>query len=198
MPTFLTRFAYPILVTLICCALVFAPSAWFESLIFNRQGIAEGEVWRLFTGNLLHSNNYHLLLNMLGMWVFWYVYYDLANVRWQGLFLLLPMVGCTLLLWSFNPEMQRYVGMSGALHGLVVCFAAADLFHNRRLSILVLLGVAVKIAAEQIMGPSASLEVMIGARVAIDAHLWGALSGALVAIVYCLKTWRSPKPSTTA
>jgi len=175
------RFIAPVLITLICALVALLPHSLLEQLIFERSTILNGEAWRLLTANLLHSNGYHLLLNMGGLWVIWYFYYDLCQPKWHPLLVILTMLGTTSLLLAFSPEMQRYVGLSGALHGIIVTFAMIDFRYNRAISIAVLIAVAGKLTFEQVYGGSASLESLINARVAVDSHLWGALSGAIIA-----------------
>ncbi len=153
---------------------------------YDRSLIADGELWRLITGNWMHTNWTHFALNMGGLALIWLVYNDLANFRWQLSFLLIPMLGCTLLLLAFSPDMERYVGLSGGLHGTIVAFGIADYTKNRLLSILLVIGVSAKLIYEQLTGSSETIEQLIAANVAIDAHLWGAISGLILGLVYLL------------
>ncbi|BDP30839.1 hypothetical protein VV208B2_19190 [Vibrio vulnificus] len=87
------------------------------------------------------------------------------------------MVGLANLLTS----MQIYVGLSGTLHGLFAYFALRESLEGRKSSWLLVLGVVLKVAWEHWMGASASTSELIGARVAIEAHLAGMSSGFLLA-----------------
>ncbi len=155
---------------------------------YDRSLILSGELWRLLTGNFMHTNWMHFGLNMGGLGLIWLVYSDLATFRWQLSFLLLPLLGCTLLLLAFSPDMERYVGLSGGLHGTIVAFGLADFRKNRLLSILLVIGVSVKLIYEQLYGSSESIEQLIAANVAVDAHLWGAISGLILGGIFLLST----------
>jgi membrane associated rhomboid family serine protease len=72
------------------------------------------------------------------------------------------------------------------LHGLLCYGAAADLRQGYRSGALILIGVAIKIGAEQWQGPDPELSAQSAAEVAIDAHLYGAVSGVLLALL----SWR--------
>jgi rhomboid family GlyGly-CTERM serine protease len=81
-------------------------------------------------------------------------------------------------LWFLSPEVRWYVGASGVLHGVL---AAGTLAHWRRghrdAPALTLLIVA-KIAYEQWVG---ALPLAGSADTIVDAHLYGAVGGALLA-----------------
>ena len=68
-------------------------------------------------------------------------------------------------------------GLSGVLHGLFGFWALAEVFDGRRSSLVLVGGLIAKVAWEQFYGPSTSTAAMIGARVAVDAHLFGAIGG---------------------
>ena len=89
------------------------------------------------------------------------------------------VTGLALLLSSI----QIYVGLSGTLHGLFGLFALREALNGRKSSWLLVLGLVAKIAWEQLIGPSSTTGELINARVAIEAHLAGALAGGSMAIV---------------
>ncbi len=171
------RLKVPVIAALIAIGLAVIDDWVREALIFQHELIADGEFWRLFTGHWLHSNIYHLGLNVAGMLIIWIIFWDIGNTRWHWIFLLAPIVFTGLLLWLFNPELHRYVGLSGALHGSIIAFGIADIQKNRLTSVGLIIGVAIKLIYEQWAGGSESLESLIAAKVAVDAHLWGAISG---------------------
>ena len=168
----------------VCLPLALAGLDESSSLAYNRDAIAEqGQYWRLFTAHLAHTQLSHALLN-LAVWplVFWTARDDLSGRQW-GLGFLFCALGVAVGLWWFSPAVQWYVGLSGVLHGLLVLAAIAVWRHARIPALLILFGVAVKLAWEQIGGALPGSEVWIGHRVIVDAHLYGGLSGVICGIL---------------
>jgi rhomboid family GlyGly-CTERM serine protease len=92
-------------------------------LIYDRSGLAGGELWRVWTGHLVHFGWPHLvvdagLLVILG-WAGERRYP--AFTRW-GL-LLMPAFVSASIYW-FEPSMQRYGGLSAVNLGLLLYVAA--------------------------------------------------------------------------
>lgn len=149
-------------------------------LAFRRNGISNGEYWRLFTGNLLHTNQWHLLMNLAGLWVLLFLF----KPHFRALnFTLIFSVLCLLQglgLYLFYPGLLGYVGLSGMLHGLFTYGAIRDFSTGLKSGYLLLLGVIIKVAYEQIFGASIQVTQMIDARVATEAHLVGVITGILV------------------
>lgn len=78
--------------------------------------------------------------------------------------------------------MLWYAGLSGVLHGFFVWGAFQDIKHRVRFGWLLMIGVWLKIAYEQVFGQDPDLAKFIDANVAVDSHLYGALGGILVII----------------
>ncbi len=180
MKTIIYRYSLPAILAIACLFLALYGDQVAEALIYRRSLIGDGEWWRLFTGNLLHTNTNHLLLNLGGLFLIWFIYWDVADQRWQAAFLGFPLILNTTLLYWLTPSMEAYVGLSGALHGTIVAFGLADYPKNRWISVGLVIGVAIKLAYEQWTGSPEGMEQIIGTKVAIDAHLWGAVSGLLI------------------
>ena len=70
--------------------------------------------------------------------------------------------------------------MGAKLHGLIIIGALTDCQKGMKTGYLLFIGVWLKIVWEQYTGPSAELGELIEARVAIEAHLIGAVSGIFV------------------
>ena len=90
---------------------------------------------------------------------------------------------CSVGIHWFSPDIKQYVGLSGVLHGLFIWGAIEDIKAKDRTGYLLLLGVILKIAHEQYYGASEDVADLIGANVAINAHLWGAIGGVLAVII---------------
>ncbi len=155
-----------------------------QTLVYQRQLITEGEIWRLISGHLLHTNGYHLLLNLAALFMLWALhgrFYSIKN--YSALFLL-----CSLFtsagIYYFEPTLIQYVGLSGVLHGIFVFGAIMDINAKDKTGYLLFLGVWLKIAHEQFYGASAEVSNLIEASVAVNAHLWGALGGLLFSVIY--------------
>ncbi|QQX82546.1 rhombosortase [Shewanella sp. KX20019] len=162
-----------------------------DLLAYRRELIIDGQWWRLFSGNFLHTNAWHLLMNLAGLWVILLLHeqhYSAKSLLILGVALSL-MQGTGLLM--FFPETKGYVGLSGMLHGLFVYGAVFDITKGLKTGYLLTLGVVLKVIYEQTFGASSEVTALIGARVATEAHLVGLVSGFIcLAAVYAVKKFK--------
>lgn len=121
-------------------------------------------------------------MNLAGLWIICYLFQPTRKQLISALALNSLVTGLALLLSSI----QVYVGLSGTLHGLFGLFALREALNGRNSSWLLVLGLIAKIAWEQLVGPSSTTGELINARVAIEAHLAGALAGGSMAIISSL------------
>ncbi|WP_122053886.1 rhombosortase [Vibrio sp. Evd11] len=169
---------YPVLIftSLLCELFQLEPvQAW---VVWDKNAIADGQWWRILTGNFSHTNHSHLLMNLAGLWIISYLFQPSKKQLVLALLVISLVTGIALLLSSI----QIYVGLSGTLHGLFGLFALSEALNGRRSSWLLVLGLVAKIAWEQLVGPSSTTGELINARVAIEAHLAGALAGGFISI----------------
>lgn len=166
---------------LLLVCLQFLPVELHRSLWYQREAVAGGEYWRLLSGNLVHLGWRHLALNvgalLLGIWVF---YPARSPVGWI-IAQLICSVSSSLGLYLYSPEVNWCVGMSGALHGLLIIGALDWIRQGDRFGWLLLAIWIGKLAWEQSSGAVPLSAETIGAPVIIDAHLWGAAGGFLFA-----------------
>jgi rhomboid family GlyGly-CTERM serine protease len=153
-------------------------STWLR---YDRQAILAGQIWRLFTGHLVHLGWPHLLVNLAGLAVVWaLVGSALSNSRWVATSLACALA-VSLGLLVFSPTVARYVGLSGVLHGLMAAGAVVQCRAGMQKAWWVLGVLAVKLAWEQLAGPLPGSASAAGGRIIVDAHLYGALAGLLAA-----------------
>ncbi len=118
-------------------------------------------------------------MNLAGLWIISYLFQPSKKQLVLALLVISLVTGIALLFSSI----QIYVGLSGTLHGLFGLFALSEALNGRRSSWLLVLGLIAKIAWEQLIGPSSTTGELINARVAIEAHLAGALAGGFMAVL---------------
>ncbi|MEO3866432.1 rhombosortase [Rheinheimera fenheensis] len=171
------------------CMLLLAliPDNWQLALQYQRSALEQGQLWRTISGHLLHANHWHLLLNLAGLLLVLLLhgrYFCAHQLLLQWLVFALAI---SALLYLFSSNIYSYVGLSGVLHAMLTLGAIKDVQHAERSGYLLLAGLIAKVAYEQWQGPDAELTCLIGADVAIDAHLYGVISGVLVAILLYIK-----------
>ncbi|WP_299497313.1 rhombosortase [uncultured Shewanella sp.] len=177
--TLKSPYGIALLLSLLCIGLFFIHQDTL--LAYRRLAIEQGQWWRIITGNLLHTNDWHLIMNLAGLWAILLLHkqhYSSIGLLWL-LFILCLLQGIGLYL--FYPNLLGYVGLSGVLHGLFSYGVIQDCRTGYKSGYLLLLGVIVKVTYEQIQGASPEVIKLIGARVATEAHLVGLLSGLLCA-----------------
>ena len=168
-------------IALLCIALQYAGLADF--LRFDRAAIDSGQWWLLLTGNFVHLGPNHLWMNLAGLaLVVALVWQHFSATQWLLLTIFSSLV-VGVGLWLFNPEIQGYVGFSGTLHGLMIAGVLADLRSYPKSAGILLLLVTGKLLWEQIGGALPGSESVAGGLVVVDAHLYGAIAGAVLGIL---------------
>nr|WP_309247282.1 rhombosortase [Shewanella sp. VB17] len=151
-----------------------------DLLAYERNEIALGEYWRLFTGNLLHTNIWHLVMNVAGLWVIILLHQQHYHLTGFTLFFITLCLLQGTGLYLFYPNVLGYIGLSGVLHGIFTYGAIKDIQVGMRSGYLLLIGVIIKVGHEQWFGASKQVTEMIGTRVAIEAHLVGTITGIIL------------------
>ena len=155
-----------------------------DTLVYQHQLISQGELWRGFTGHLLHTNGIHLVLNLAALILLWALHGHFYNLINYSLLFISSAIICSVGLYFFSPDITRYVGLSGIIHGIFVFGAMMDIHNKDKTGYLLFIGVWLKIAHEQFYGAGDHVSDLINAKVAIDAHLWGAVGGLLFSGIY--------------
>lgn len=179
----LRHWAVPVVIAIVAAVFELGGKPVRELLAFDRNGIAAGEAWRLLSGHFVHLGISHLSLNLVGLALVWYlVGRQFTTVRW--LFVaILSIVAMDAGFWWLNPELDWYVGLSGLLHGLLAAGLVVAVRERDREGLVIALFVIGKLAWEQWGGPLPGSEATAGGAVIVDAHLYGAIGGALAGIV---------------
>ncbi len=155
------------------------PPELHRSLWYDRAAIGNGQLWRIVTGNLVHLGWTHLALNvgalLIGIWIF----YPARNPIAWAVAQLVCSVATSVGLYYFSPEIPWCVGMSGALHGLLMIGAIDWIRQGDRAGWLMLVAWTAKLGWEQWRGPLPLSSETLGSDIVIDAHLWGAIGGLL-------------------
>jgi len=159
-------------------------------LRFDRDGIASGEWWRLASGHFVHLGWPHLAMNLAGLALVWLLVGRACGGRlWSGT-LAIVTLGTSAGLWWLSPQVGWYVGLSGLLHGLLAAGLVGRLRAASVESGVLLAAIAAKLAAEQWWGPLPGSEASAGGPVVVDAHLYGAIAGAIVALPATIRDFR--------
>ena len=157
-------------------------------LAYARLEVAEGQVWRLLSGNFIHLGWGHLFLNVAGLLAMAVLFAEDRSAHQWALDLIICSIATSLGLYFFNPEIYWCVGLSGTLHGLFVIGALVWVATGITLGKWLLLGIGLKLLWEQTVGEMPFSGGIVGGSVVTDAHLWGALSG-LISFPL-LEVWR--------
>lgn len=152
-----------------------------DLLEYAREGIQHGELWRLFSGHLVHLTWTHLWMNIAGLILIWLLFRQLFSATIWIVVTLINALAVSVGLLLLNPDVLWYVGLSGVLHGMFCIGLIASIRLGYRMEIILLIGFAGKLAWEQIAGPTPGSEQLAGGKVLVDAHLYGAIVGAICA-----------------
>jgi len=148
-----------------------------ELLRYERTAVLQGQYWRLLTGHFVHGSAQHLLLNAVGLGLIAALFPREYPVRSWLLILASSIVTIDLGFVLLEPQLQWYVGLSGVLHGALAAGTLGWWRHESKpLALGLTLVLVGKLAWEQWHG---ALPLSGDMPVVVDAHLYGAIGGAL-------------------
>ena len=157
-------------------------------LQYAKPEVDSGQWWRFITGNFIHLNWQHFALNAFALIAIIYLFPKILLFRELLLVLLLCSLSVTIGLWAFNPSVFWYVGLSGALHGLLVTLLLLDIAAGKSaLNIGLLVVLLVKLFWEFRMGPLPGSELTVGGSVVVEAHFFGSMGGFVLGICFLSK-----------
>jgi rhomboid family GlyGly-CTERM serine protease len=152
-----------------------------EALLrYDRDGLHAGQWWRLLTAHVIHLGYEHAVLDIAGLVLMWALFArDYAPRQWL-LIIGLSALGVDTGLWLLSSTTQWYVGSSGVLHGVLAAGCGAHLRRREPDGWILALFLVGKLVYEQALG---ALPLTAGGAVIVDAHLYGAVGGALAVVL---------------
>jgi rhomboid family GlyGly-CTERM serine protease len=172
-----------VLLTIVLLALLQAlPSSWHQLLRYERHAVLDGELWRLWTGHLIHLGWAHWGLNTMGL-----LLCGLLTDHWPHARVLLMRVLSLSLFISAGfvllmPSLSQYVGLSGVLYGLYVLALWPGVSRRDPLAVIALLLVLAWLAWQWLVGPAQQEVALIGGDIIFQAHGYG-IAGALLMVL---------------
>lgn len=138
--------------TAITIALFIQFGAIPQTLIYNREAILAGEVWRLITGHFVHCDLSHLTWNVIALLSLGFLLERRVGEKLMTV-TILSCIGVSAWLWLFKPDLANYCGLSGMLNGLLVVLLAI-LWQETKSPIvpLIALSAILKISFESMTG----------------------------------------------
>jgi len=165
--------------------LALAASAFPALFTLDTAALAGGELWRLWTGHLVHGSLAHFAFDVgvAALLVFFF------RPRWSLLWMP-PAIGIGLCL--AYPDLETYHGLSGLLHALVVSIAGRMALERRGLERVVagamVLAVLAKATVETVTGSALFTDgIDLGGPVLHGAHLVGAVVGVVAVCVAAVR-----------
>jgi rhomboid family GlyGly-CTERM serine protease len=155
-------------------------------LRYEREAVLQGEYWRLLTGHLVHGSWLHLFLNGAGIGLIVALFPDHYSPRQWLLIGLFGLVTIDVGFVFWEPQLSWYVGLSGVLHGALAAGAIAWWrYETKRLAAALSVIFVGKLLWEQWHG---ALPLSGGLAVVVDAHLYGAIGGAIAGTILWMNT----------
>ncbi len=172
--------------------------AGFLALLYSRAGLADGELWRLFTGHLMHFSWPHLAAD-IGAFLLLGVVIEREQGRGTlSVLLVLLALGTSSALWVLVPELAFYGGISALNYGLLtwLCLTQRDVVQKRwqwvlsMLPALLVVHIAWQYTTETTLISSG---LPRSVRVAWQAHLFALLLAfGCAGIKDIVRTWLRP------
>ncbi len=170
------------LLALAALALVYAPAALGEALAYDRLAILSGQLWRLWSGHLVHFSAQHGITDAVALFLIGSVLEPLVGTRRLCIALSWGAALIALALLLGLPELAHYRGLSG-LDVMMAVMALRALWEQRvfpRYWLLVLAALLVLKTAAEACGITPGVSSLPHGIISVwQAHALGAGCGVL-------------------
>lgn len=184
---FFQQWWFSLLVMALISVTTLLPHSVVDQLALQRDAVTGGEWWRIISSQFVHLGFNHTLLNIVGYLIIATAFREDVTPAEEAVSLLLANLGVGLGIYFFSLDIVWYVGLSGAIYGLLTHNLIVGYRRSPILSIFFGLFLAGKFYYEQfISGPDTATAAFIGADVAIDSHLYGAITGFVTGFISLL------------
>ena len=175
---------WPILVIVVPCTLLNLGGETVRRLLeYDRADILRGQWWRVFTGNFVHLGWSHLAEDMAGYTLLYLLLQEVLPAWRVPLLVVLGALGVGIGLLLADPHLSWYLGISGALNALWIAGAMRLMRQRDWVGWVLAVFLVAKLTYEQIVGPIPWSVATTGGPVAVDSHLYGAVTGAVLGLV---------------
>lgn len=142
--------------------------------------IFTGEIWRVFSAYLVHSNVWHMAMNLLGLMAVSWFWRDAVSSRHFLLLIASSALFVSLCYLVLHPANTVYFGFSAILYSLTAAFSLITWQRQPWANAIVLLVMGGR-ALQQWLVPGSSDDIasLIDAPVAAESHLYGLVLGVL-------------------
>jgi rhomboid family GlyGly-CTERM serine protease len=148
-------------------------------LVYNRPAVANGELWRLVTGQWVHFSTSHLLYDALAFGIAGWMIESRSHPNFGWLCGISPVV-IGIGLFAFEPQLEICGGLSGIATAAVVFLTLWGLEERgywRWICLCVLIATAAKIFIETLTGHFVFLKLAdTSIAIAPASHIAGALT----------------------
>ena len=166
-------------------AILFFLQFFQESLIYSKEAVNAGELWRLWTGHLVHINYKHLLLNCIGLGIFIVLYNKALSLKMLIIESCILASSISIGLYYLSANIFLYAGLSGLLYGLFTLYSIKAIkLKDYLLGYCVFFLISLKIIWSYI-DPAINVKssLLIQAPIANDVHLYGYITAIVIATV---------------
>jgi len=187
----------PIWTLLLCgvAASVFSLPLVQTALVYNRAAIADGEFWRLVTGNLVHLSTPHFLYDVTALLIAGALI-EMHRYRHFATLCLISgaLIGVTL--YIAKPEIVVFGGLSGVVTAAVTYLCLHGVQQEgawKWLCLLVLAGLVAKLGVEMAFG--FSLTVGAGTQTFVPVPVSHAVGAVTALLLFVLAGRRDTRPN---
>ena len=158
-------------------------------LEYDRHLVLSGEIWRLVTSHLVHTNISHLVLNAAAALVLYFAFfYRLKLTDLLACGLVFSVLISLVLLYTY-PGLDWYNGLSALLHALVVYFSIRQVWAGNRVFLIGSGIVWLKVLVEAAWASQGYGNLIGDMTIISEAHLIGAVVGTIPAVIWGI-IWR--------
>lgn len=171
----------------VLCIIVYLAGASLAAIFqFDREAIADGDIWRFITSHFTHLSFAHLALNLLALGLCTYVASPKYSSVYLGAMWCWLMVFTGVGLYFYALDLNYYVGLSGALHGALLISIIPSPYYSRLIRTAVVMVILGKVIWEQTsFYDDMSNAELIGGRTEARSHLLGVIAG----IIWMIGLW---------